>query len=311
MRARVRAIVGARVVTRGVPALVAVFLVAAAWPSVGAPIVVIAIATIAGDAVMIACRERRRLRLALLEAGAEGRGLADMLLAWNEAMESGRSQTKMGAWLADYLGREFASLPVGVERSWVRKGIGAVRYLVPVAVAMLLFWWLRPDVAMPWFGLGGGAVEQAQNGGQGNGAGEASLGNGQPVPHPGEPPTSSPPPSQQPDRPPEGPVPQQPSPAPFLDVPPSAQIVVPEFTRDGPTRRAMAHQAMVGVEQGGGAAASRRASGGAGDQELATPQAARERFLRAAEKALQSRRVPERDRAIVKSFFDELSGTDK
>ena len=312
MRARVRAIVGARMVTRGAPTLVVTLLVAAAWPQVGAWLVPTAILWVFVESSFIALRERRRLRLALLEAGAEGRGLADMLLAWNEAAESGKSQTRMGAWLGEFLGREFDALPKGAERSWTRRGIGAARYFVPVAVALLLFWWLRPEVAMPWFGMGGASLAQGEGGRRGEDPGGGGSSIGAPSSQQGAPPTESPPPeSGEPEREPDGPEPPTEPPAPFLDVPAQAQVVVPEFTRDGPTRRALAQQATVGSEAGGGAAPARQTSTGSGDQERSDPQAARERFERAAEKALQSRRVPERERPIVKSFFDALRGADK
>lgn len=308
--ARTRALLGRRFASAGAPALVVALLVAALWPGGGPWVVAVVALGIAGDASFAALRERRRLRIALLEAGAEGRGLADMLLAWDEAIERGQSSSRMGSWLAEFLGSEVSKLPDGTERAWARRGLGAARYLVPVAVALLLFWWLRPDVSMPWFGMGGGAAQQSGAYGGGDGGDDGAGGALQPAKP--SPPQGAPPEPQraEPDRPPEGPKPPEQPPAPFLDLPAQAQVVVPEFTRDGPTRRAMAQQALVGVGEGGGAARQQQQVG-AGDQQISSPEASRERFERAAEKALQSRRVPERERAIVRSFFEALRGADK
>lgn len=309
MRARVRAVVGNRFVRRGAPLLVVALALAVAWPSMGALSVSAALLWIGCDLALVSLGERRRLRRALLEVGAEGRKLADMLLAWGEAVENGQSSTRMGSWLADVLGGELAALPAGVERAWVRRGLGAARYLVPVAVALLLFWWLRPDAAMPWFGMGGGGKSPTSGMGQGDeGAGDGA--NAAPVAtNPSQPPEAVDADDQE--REPEGPQPPDPQAAPFLDIPAQAQVVVPEFTRDGPTRRAMARQALVGIGEDGGSQQRRTSRSGAGEQDLDSPKANRERFDRAAEKALQSRHVPERERAIVKSFFDALRGADK
>jgi hypothetical protein len=94
-----------------------------------------------------------------------------------------------------------------------------------------------------------------------------------------------------------------------VDLPAEAAVVVPEFTRDGPTRRAMAQQALTGAEEGPGAAPRASASGAGPLTAIDAPKP--EDFERAKEKALQSRRIPERERAMVRSFFDALRGSDK
>lgn len=309
MRARVRAVVGSRFVRRGAPLLVVALTLAAAWPWMGKVAVTGVGLWIACDVGLVALGERRRLRRALLEVGSEGRQLADMLLAWGEAVESGQSGTRMGSWLADVLGGELAALPVGAERAWVRRGLGTARYLVPVAVALWMFWWMRPETAMPWFGIGGGGMARSGGVGPGDEGPGGSAGPAAIAAHPTQPPEAVD--AEAEEREPEGPQPPDPQAAPFLDIPAQAQVVVPEFTRDGPTRRAMAQQALVGIGEEGGAPQRRASQSRAGDQDPASAPPNRERFERAAEKALQSRHVPERERAIVKSFFDALRGADK
>jgi hypothetical protein len=313
LRHRMRWVVGRRLALRGAPCVAGSVALAVIWPSVGHWFVAVVAIAIAIDVGVAAIRERLRLRSALLEAGAQGRGLADMLLAWSETVEEGRSDARMRSWLGDFLGREVAALPAGAESTWTQRGLGAVRYLVPLVVAMLLFWWLRPEVSMPWFGLGGQPAAQGGGGAKDTDGGANGGGAGSPRQSPASPssPVDTPEP-EDPSREAEGPQPQPEPPAPFLDVSVDAQVVVPEFTRDGPTRKALAQQAQVGVEEVGGAAAAGRSSReSAGGQDVEAQEASDERFRRAAERALQDRRVPERERPIVRSFFESLRGSDK
>jgi hypothetical protein len=308
-------------VKRGLPLLCFAFVVSIALPVVAFGCLLCASSIAAVELLVVFLRERRAMRSALLELHAAGQPMGDLLLAWQESR--GRdAQSDMAAWLSDLLAREVAELEPGIERRWLRRGLGASRYLVPVAVALALMWAMRPSVAMPWFGMGGGAASSSGAGGGdgqgGGGSNSQSQGGGgsdaqDPKDAPTQPRTDSPPED------PEEPQPHEPQeqetqappqpPAPFLDLPANAEVVVPELTRDGETRRAMAMQASVAA---GGAAESQRVSsaqGGSGSDEAS--QTKQEAFERAQERALQSRRVPERERAIVRSFFEALRGASK
>jgi hypothetical protein len=71
----------------------------------------------------------------------------------------------------------------------------------------------------------------------------------------------------------------------------------------------MAMQASVAA--GGAAETQGSASGQGGGGSDEASRTKKEEFERAQERALQSRRVPERERAIVRSFFEALRGASK
>ncbi len=306
---------------RGLPLVCFAFAVSIAIPVVAFGCLVCASGIAAAELLFVFLRERRAMRSALLELQASGQPMGDLLLAWQESRGLG-AQSDMAAWLSDMLAREVAGLEPGIERRWLRRGLGASRYLVPVAVVLALMWAMRPSVAMPWFGMGGGAASSSGGGGGdgegGGGANSQSQGGGgtdaqDPQDAQSQPRTDAPPNE------PEEPQPREPQeqetqappqpPAPFLDLPANAEVVVPELTRDGETRRAMAMQASVAA--GGSAQTQGAASGQGGGGSEEASQAKQEEFERAQERALQSRRVPERERAIVRSFFEALRGASK
>ena len=307
-RARLQARLAAAFVVRGLPVLCVAFALATVWPKFGLVCVVAASVLVGIELLTVAVRERRALRRALLELGGGGQAMGDLLLAWQESA-AGAGEPAMRAWLGDLLARKVDALPRDAERSWVAVGLGPARYLVPAAVALMLLWWMRPSTPMPWFGLGA----QAQSGPSGaGGGGQSGQGDGEPD-EPQDAPRDqgtsqkqeeTPPPEE-----PQEPFGPEPAPAPFVDLPAEAAVVVPEFTRDGPTRRAMAQQALTGADEGPGAAPRASASGAGPLTAIDAPKP--EDFERAKEKALQSRRIPERERAMVRSFFDALRGSDK
>lgn len=320
-QARLRSCLAWTFVKRGLPLLCFAFAVSIVVPMVAFGCLVCASGIAAAELLFVFFRERRAMRSALLDLHASGQPMGDLLLAWQESHGRG-AQSDMAAWLSDLLAREVAGLEPGIERRWLRRGLGASRYLAPVAVALALMWAMRPSVAMPWFGMGGGSASSSGAGGGdgqgGSGSNSESQGGGETdAQDPQEAPTQ--PRADAPPNQPEEPQPSEPQeqetqappqpPAPFLDLPANAEVVVPELTRDGETRRAMAMQASVAA---GGAAETQGASsgqgGGGSDEASRTKQ---EEFERAQERALQSRRVPERERAIVRSFFEALRGASK
>ena len=307
-RARLRARLASAFVVRGLPALCVSLLIATVWPKVGIACIVVASVFVLVALLEVAVRERRALRRALLELGGGGQAMGDLLLAWQESSD-GAASPAMRAWLGNLLAQKVEALPRDVERSWVSVGLGPVRYLVPVAVVLLLLWWMRPATPMPWFGLGSSAQSGASGAGGGGSSGGGSGESDRPQDAPDEQGATQqaeePPPAEEPPQ----PIGPEPAPAPFVDLPADVAVVVPEFTRDGPTRRALAQQALTGADEGPGAAPRLSASGAGERSAIDAPKP--EDFERAKEKALQSRRIPERERAMVRSFFDALRGSDK
>lgn len=307
-RARLRARLAKAFVVRGLPAACVSLLLATLWPAIGVACIVVASSFVGFALLEVAVRERRALRQALLELGGGGQAMGDLLLAWQES--AGRTGSpEMRAWLGSLLAQKVEALPRDVERSWVAVALGPVRYLVPVAVVLLLLWWMRPATPMPWFGLGAqsqsGSSGMGGGGSSGGGSGERDQPQDTPREQGGAQQQEPPPPDEEPPQ----PIGPEPAPAPFVDLPADMAVVVPEFTRDGPTRRALAQQALTGAEEGPGAAPRTSASGGGERSMVDAPKP--EDFERAKEKALQSRRIPERERAMVRSFFDALRSSDK
>ncbi len=318
--ARLRSCLAWTFVKRGLPLLCFAFAVSIALPVVAFGCLVCASIIAAAELLFVFLRERRAMRSALLELHASGQPMGDLLLAWQESRGLG-AQSDMAAWLSDMLAREVAGLEPGIERRWLRRGLGASRYLAPVAVALALMWVMRPSVAMPWFGMGGGTAASGGGGGGGAGGGGSNSpsqgGGGTDAQDPQD--AQAQPRDDAPPNEPEEPQPREPQeqetqappqpPAPFLDLPANAEVVVPELTRDGETRRAMAMQASVAA--GGAAETQGSASGQGGGGSDEASRTKKEEFERAQERALQSRRVPERERAIVRSFFEALRGASK
>ncbi len=308
--ARLRSHLQVAFTSTGVPLLCAVLLLA-----LGAPTAALWVGGIAGLIVVVllstvTVRERRALRRALLELRAKGQPIGDLLLAWDEVEARGAAASPMAQWLRSDLATVVAALPPHTEVKWLAPHFGRVRYSVPIAVVLLLLWWLRPDFDLPIYGLGGapppvhpdGSGESEEGRG---GAGSSPEGNS-PTPPVSDEPLAGDQPEQSPPLPQQGPEPEAESPAPFLDLPAHAEILVPEFTRDGPTRRAMAERALTGGGEEAGSNPPPDTRGGKDAGGSLMPPPDREEFQRAQERALQSRRVPARERTIVRAFWKLL-----
>lgn len=252
-------------------------------------------------------RERRAVRQSLLLLHARGIALADLVLAWEEAVANGKSNSAMGEWLRADLAVAIGSLPARREQEWLAPRLGPLRYAVPVAVALCLFLWLLPDFELRTPGVAEPPPPPQLAGGGGPGSGdqgpssvgdEGKGGGGDDTPQspPEEEPRDPTPPGGSKQEPPE-------APAPYLELPTKTEVLVPDLVRDGPTRRAMAHRALVGSEEEGGASAPTASAQGANGDGVPVPRPTQEDFRRAEERARQDRRVPERERAIVRRFF--------
>lgn len=262
-------------------------------------------------AVLAVRHERHFVRSALLALHGRGVALADGVLAFWEAQADGRADSAMGQWLRTDLAAAVAALPATRERDWLAPRLGRWRYAVAIAVALLLFFALLPDFDLdtpglkgprsaPWFASLVPKPKPVSQPVPGVAVANGKGGSGQnPPPSPSDEDESKPPGEGEEQKPPE-------APAPYLDLPTRTEVLVPDLVRDGPTRRALAQSALTGNEEEGGAAPpTARPSGGNGDVS-ALPQPTREEFQRAKERALMDRRVPARERAIVRLFFSLL-----
>ena len=92
---------------------------------------------------------------------------------------------------------------------------------------------------------------------------------------------------------------------PLVEAPVDQRFVLPDFIGDGPTRRQRMHVAELEQQQPGGAARPQARQQAAGSRPR-RPRPTSAEFERAAERAMRSRYVPERERAIVRRFFDAL-----
>ncbi len=247
-----------------------------------------------------ACRRRALQRLGDLRPR-----LADELMAFDETQGARRGHERMLAWLSADLARELTAIARPPAAVLPHPRAGRVRYLLPVVVVLLLLWLVLPPLPVP--GVNGSSAPSptaAIAPGQDPGAGAGAPAAGGAPPPPVRSPLSPPPPSPEPEPPPADPVPPA-APAPLLDLPSAPVVVVPEFTADGPSRRAMAQRALLGVDGEGGAAPGTAASG-AGPAVPPPPPPVAEQFARAAERAVRSRHVPDAERAVVRRFFELL-----
>jgi hypothetical protein len=286
----------------------------------------------AASAWLAARRARRVADAALLAVGDDVAGdalpgaspqllaeVGDELATWLE--RSAKPASAMTAWLAADVRRKLPALPPRAVASVGRRRLGGVLWMLPLALVLVLAWWIADLLAPPWAGVlggnGGAGSSAGGSGGAGGGAGGRSDGAPDPAraqppdePQQGEARNDAPPPppaapNDQPP-PPETPTPQEP--APLLDLPEQQRFVVPDFLGDGPTRRARVRAAEV--EQGAPtAAAPRAASPEELSQQLPPPRP--ETFARAAEQAQAARHVPPAERAMVKRYFTRLQQAGK
>lgn len=300
---------------------VAVPAVLVAWllPAVRWPLALAVLALTAWSALAAAWRARRIADTALLRVGdAEAiddpRGLAELgdeLATWLEGR--GAVATPMRAWLAQDVRAKLPALSPSAVAALGRRRLGGLLWVVPIALLLLLAWFLTNLLSPPWPGALGGRQNRpdASSGDGGNGAGGQGGGQGQsdrpqdPDDKPRDQPARNDP-QQPPPPPPQANEPEPPKPeppAPMLELPSQQRFIVPEFFGDGPTRRARMHAAEV--EQGAPAGASPTArSGQTPPSELPPPTP--EQFARAAEAALAARHVPPAEQAMVRRFFAAL-----
>jgi hypothetical protein len=212
----------------------------------------------------------------------------------------------MVRWLCADLAGEIEALAPETVRTLGRRRPGRVRYLIPLLVLGLLCWLLLNLTLPPIPGLlGGGAGGGAGAGGGGAGGAPPDEGQERPGEADPQPPQRLPEPLPLPEEPPPPPVVEQ-EPAPLLDLPVLPRIVVPQFIGDGPTRKAMAHRALV-ADEGGGVTPPPPPPAGRQGTELPPPAASQaDEFARAAERAQRARHVPPEEQPMVRRFFELL-----
>jgi hypothetical protein len=230
-----------------------------------------------------------RLRVPLSRADRE-LGLQDRLLTW-VGLDRQRRGLAAAQWLGEDLERRLAALPPARVQVLVRRPLGALRYLVPVLVLLLLlrvFAPLQPPrLPMPE------SSPPVATGPDPSRSGDAPAGEDrQHAPPP--PPQADPPQSQ-----PQPPRPNEP-PRPILQLPPRDEFTIPQFVGDGATRRELAR--LAELEAGAARAAGRRGAAAGGVPE--PPEAPAVGFQRAAEQALRARHVPLHERPFVQRYFE-------
>jgi hypothetical protein len=290
----------AAIVRVGVPGGILTVLAAWFWPQLVPPLALVGSVLLLLAAAIGYWRSSHDRAEVLLRglppAVASGAALADGFATWLEV--DGSSRSPMLQWLAADLTSELARLPAAALRQLGRSSLGALRWLVPVLVVLLLAYLflhlLAPD--LPGV-LGGGA-------GGGGGGGRGSTAGGNTAVAPQAQPQGTPPPPM-PAPPPAPPPPQAPTePPPLLDLPVQESFVVPHFVGDGAARRAWAMRAQI--EEGPASAPRPQPSGSSGGPGAAAPAPSAAEFQRAYENALQSRHVPPSEQAMVRNFFELL-----
>lgn len=307
--------------------------VALAWavPPVRLPLA-LGVVAIAGAAAGAAAWRAGRVGVAGLLAADAGDddalvGLSPRLLAevgdelatWLERRD--QAARGMTAWLAADVRAKLPRLPARAVAAVGRRRLGGLLWAVPLALLLLLAWFVADLLAPPWQGVlggnGAGASSGADGAGGAGGAGpggeSAADGVAQPQPRDTAPtpragsdaPPPLPPPAAQDQLEPDA-APAEP--APLLELPPQQRFVVPDFVGDGPSRRA--RMRAVEVEQGAPAAPTPR---GASPEELSQqlPPPRPETFQRAAEAAQAARHVPPGERPFVRRYFDKLQQAGK
>lgn len=273
-------------------------------------------------------RWRSRRLLASLQRDAGGDADADRLfhdelLTWLEwdrkasrAPASAR-RADMIRWLEADVYERLQPRRQGVQRAMLRGGLGRWRLLAAVLLALALAWLLGLWFQPPWSGAVGGkpaaptSTEEPDDGGSAqpddqDEAQELPRGAGADEPVEQEVPE----------------IPEQPAPVipegddaepeeapveepPLVDAPDDRRFILPDFIGDGPTRRERMHVAELEQPSASSGARAERAQAAGAERPRPSPPAALE-FERAAEKAARSRHVPDRERSMVRRFFQEL-----
>jgi hypothetical protein len=299
----------------GVPALALAWFVASWRLPIAALVGALATASAARAALRARCTANAvLLRVADADAVDDPRLLAeigDELATWLEA--DGRAAAPMRAWLARDVRGKLPALAPSTVNAVGRRRLGALAWIVPLLVLLLIAWFLTNLLSPPWPGVLGGRANRPDttSGSGGSGSGGSGRGEGRSE-HDGKQPPSPKKPKPQPVPPPpsaannEQPKPEEP-PAPLLPLPDLKRFVVPDFIGDGPTRRARMNAAEI--EQGAPESASTQRTGDAPAEAPPPPQA--QQFARAAERALASRHVPTAEQPMVRRYFSALQQAGK
>jgi hypothetical protein len=231
--------------------------------------------------------------------------LSDELTTWLE-LHRARQRPALLPWLSRDVAARLPSLASEPLRQIGRGRLRRWLWLLPLLFVAVLAWLFCEWFAPPWSGLLGGRPTEPPPA-----AKPEPLPEPQPEPVAGgsdiEQPQRRQPRGERPPAPPPGndeqtpPPPPDGAPPPLLDLPAQQRFLLPEFEQDGPTRRVRMHAAAT--EQG---AASASAPSGSSLADPSPPPSPLQQFERAEEQALQSRHVPEHERAMVRRFFQAL-----
>ena len=242
---------------------------------------------------------RRNLALGEVDRRLE---LQDRLTTWQHLRRRGEpTATPMALWLADDLVERIESIPEPRRRAAVGRPVGALRYLLPVLIVLLL---LQLLIDFGAAGGGGSGMGSPGAGGTGAASGGAGADANSEAGEPGDaPPTDG---RSQGPPPPTAPLPEPPldgTPPPLEPNKPLAEdlevrdeFAVPHFVGEGESRRQLARQARV-AEPPPPPAAGQVSPG----EQLPDPEETD--FQRAYERALQSRHVPEHERPFLRRYF--------
>ncbi len=235
--------------------------------------------------------------------------LQDRLTTW-QLLASGDkpTATPMSAWLAADLAGQLDGMDELRAHAAVARRVGSWRYLLPVLILLFLVHLLENDPPPPPPPAAGGIGEPGPGGSGGGAGGVDSTQPSQPQPAqevqapPADAESELPPPPAAPVLLPplEGPPPppEEANPIPDLDV--RDEFSVPHFVGEGETRRQLARQARVSESNPPPGAAERSRP----EEQLQEPEPTD--FERAYERALQSRHVPEHERAFLARYFRVL-----
>jgi|GEM_PF-2618485 len=309
-------------------------VVVVAWslPSFGWHALCVGVAALLVSVLLVMLRawQRSRRLFASLQHGLAGcdEGAAafqDELLTWLELDRLskssgdepvGEARAGMLRWLERDVHLRLQPHRREAQRAMTRLRLGRWKRLLPAALALLVLWlfslWLQP----PWPGVVGGRPEAPAPGAAlGDGAQEpraderAGTAEGAPGTDPEEAPIAPQPEPAALAAVDDGEEPRQDEPAevpPLVEAPVDQRFVLPDFIGDGPTRRQRMHVAELEQQQPGGAARPQAQQQQTAGSRPRRPRPTSVEFERAAERAMRSRFVPERERAIVRRFFDAL-----
>lgn len=239
--------------------------------------------------------------------------VGDELATWLEWQPREAGGAMVG-WLGRAVEAQLPSLPASALQAVGRRPFGRLLYLLPVALLLLLAWWLLEWFQPPWVGALGGRRQPepppaASGPGQNQGSSSPSPSGGDPSAstqkRPDRSSGASPPPPPSPKPEPEPPPKPEP-PAPLIDLPGNQHFVLPEHIDDGPTRKMRMHAAELPEPEAGNAAPPPPTATAGTGQVPPPPPPSRETFERAAEQAQRSRHVPAEEQPMVRRFFELL-----